>query len=182
MPWPVEPGSRNGIRIAARSVTAPSGFGGDTLVTLHRPRTASIRWERHPLTASWSLQVTPAAAFQARQLVSAHCVDQHPCVDADSLQTALLLVSELVTNAVRHGTGSVELGLTHSDELFRVYVSDQSNDLPIQMQPERPDETGRGLLLVQELATRWGVTPCAEGGKTVWCELPPLRAWGRSNK
>ena len=129
MPWPVEPGSRNGIRIAARSVTAPSGFGGDTLVTLHRPRTASTRWERHPLTASWSLQVTPAAAFQARQLVSAHCVDQHPCVDADSLQTALLLVSELVTNAVRHGTGSVELGLTHSDELFRVYVSDQSNDL-----------------------------------------------------
>ena len=182
MPWPVEPGSRNGIRIAARSVTAPSGFGGDTLVTLHRSSHRIYSMGRHPLTASWSLQVTPAAAFQARQLVSAHCVDQHPCVDADSLQTALLLVSELVTNAVRHGTGSVELGLTHSDELFRVYVSDQSNDLPIQMQPERPDETGRGLLLVQELATRWGVTPCAEGGKTVWCELPPLHAWGRSNK
>jgi anti-sigma regulatory factor (Ser/Thr protein kinase) len=130
-----------------------------------------------PVPVSWSLLTTPAAASQARELLSAHCVAQHRGMNPDSLRMALLLTSELVTNAVQHGTGRVDLGLIDNQKVFRVQVSDQNNDLPLPIQPDPLKERGRGLLLVEALSTSWGVTRHAIRGKTVWCELPPLPAW-----
>jgi anti-sigma regulatory factor (Ser/Thr protein kinase) len=92
-------------------------------------------------------------------------------VDQDTSDTAVLLATELVTNAVEHGRGSAQLDAAIQDHVIRLEVSDSSTVVP------RPntgvpdlDERGRGLLLLDALASRWGVQPRSDG-KTVWCEL-----------
>jgi anti-sigma regulatory factor (Ser/Thr protein kinase) len=92
-------------------------------------------------------------------------------VDEDTRETAVLLANELVTNAVEHGGGTTFLHAAVEDRSIRLEVSDSSSVAP------RPntdvgdlDERGRGLLLIDALASRWGVQPRPEG-KTVWCEL-----------
>jgi len=94
-------------------------------------------------------------------------------VDADS-DTVLLLVSELVSNAVRHAGGAVEVCARQVGSTLRVEVSDGSATMP-QVQVHSIESTGgRGLQMVDELADRWGVDALAAGaGKTVWFEIGP---------
>jgi anti-sigma regulatory factor (Ser/Thr protein kinase) len=89
------------------------------------------------------------------------------------VDAALLLTSEIVTNAVRHGRGSVRLGITMTRSILHVEVSDGDPTIPIQSAHPDPDGPGgRGLLIVAALATSWGSLPHADGdGKTVWFEL-----------
>jgi anti-sigma regulatory factor (Ser/Thr protein kinase) len=94
-----------------------------------------------------------------------------PRVDEDTRETALLLATELVTNAVEHGRGTAYLDAAVDDRSIHLEVTDSSTDVP------RPntdvgelDERGRGLLLIDALASRWGVRTRSDG-KTVWCEL-----------
>jgi anti-sigma regulatory factor (Ser/Thr protein kinase) len=84
-------------------------------------------------------------------------------------QTVVLLLSEVVTNAVRHAPGPVHVTVT----LFRDRVHARIRDgNPRTPQLRAPDETGgRGIELLQRLATRWGVEPHADDGKTVWFEV-----------
>jgi serine phosphatase RsbU (regulator of sigma subunit)/anti-sigma regulatory factor (Ser/Thr protein kinase) len=86
-------------------------------------------------------------------------------------ELAELLVSELVTNALRHASGRIELTALLLDEALVVSVSDGDQPLPRLRRVHDSDEGGRGLQLVAMLASRWGsrVTP---EGKVVWCELP----------
>ena len=86
-------------------------------------------------------------------------------------ELAELLVSELVTNALRHASGRIELTALLLDEAVVVSVSDGDQPLPRLRRVLDSDEGGRGLQLVAMLASRWGsrVTP---EGKVVWCELP----------
>ncbi|WP_259370853.1 ATP-binding protein [Streptomyces sp. SCUT-3] len=101
---------------------------------------------------------------------------------------AVLVVSELAANAVRHGScdgQSLELRLLLLPDpaVLRVEVSDaRSGTVPAPVQPgpvpvhtagsaEDGAESGRGLLLVDALATRWGWAPGPGTGKTVWAEL-----------
>ncbi|WP_326837102.1 ATP-binding protein [Amycolatopsis rhabdoformis] len=81
---------------------------------------------------------------------------------------ALLIVTELATNAVEHGAGKPLLRLRHAGAVVRVEVADDSPVLPA-TRPAGPDG-GWGLRLVRELSLGWGVTP-ATPGKVVWCEL-----------
>jgi anti-sigma regulatory factor (Ser/Thr protein kinase) len=81
-----------------------------------------------------------------------------------------LVVSELVTNAVLHGTGDVTLELTVDENAVRVEVHDESPGEVGAMERPPQAESGRGLLLVSRLATRWG-TRSAGGGKVVWADL-----------
>jgi anti-sigma regulatory factor (Ser/Thr protein kinase) len=97
-------------------------------------------------------------------------------LDRELTETALLLVSELVTNAIRHGAPPVRLSL-HLDRArgngaLRVEVSDSSPAAPT-VSAATPDQPGgRGLLIVQQLAARWGShVPASRLGKTVWFEL-----------
>lgn len=81
-----------------------------------------------------------------------------------------LLVSELVTNAVRAATRTVELRLMRVGKLL-VEVTDDDHNLPLLVRAEAHDEDGRGLALVSNLSARWGTSRKAVG-KVVWFELP----------
>jgi hypothetical protein len=87
---------------------------------------------------------------------------------------AALLVTELVTNVVDHvgGEASFTLELELAGGRLRVAVVDGSSVLPVVRELNSAHPRGRGLLLVQALAERWG---CEErdGGKRVWLDLAP---------
>ena len=88
---------------------------------------------------------------------------------------AVLVVSELVTNAVLHGTGTRTLRLVGTPWRVRVEVSD-GNPVPPAARRSGADG-GWGIRLVDQLATAWGVSPAPNGGgKVVWCELTPAVA------
>ncbi|WP_320778597.1 SpoIIE family protein phosphatase [Streptomyces sp. CRN 30] len=90
--------------------------------------------------------------------------------------TAEVLVSELVTNAVRHAHRPVVLRLVRGDTLL-CEVDDDDHELPTLLDAGPGADRGRGLLVVSTLAREWGTSRTATG-KTVWCELtlPPVRS------
>ena len=96
-------------------------------------------------------------------------------VQADEVEAAQLVVSELVTNAVLHAADSptISLDLRLTDGAVRVLVSDGGRGEPDRRpHPDpRTDETGRGVWLVDAFAERWGTEMHGRDGKTVWCEL-----------
>lgn len=108
------------------------------------------------------------SAGRARRFV-AECADRLGRPEVAEL--AQLLVSELVTNAVAHAHTAVRVECSPTDGGLRVAVRDGSRDQPTVRAPDAWDEKGRGLLLVENLAARWG-TECGAGpGKQVWFEL-----------
>jgi len=92
-----------------------------------------------------------------------------PYADDPLMGDVLLLVSELVTNSVKHSASDwVEVGITLGTDVLRIDVSDQDRQ---SMRPRTPDaDGGWGLTIVGALATRWGVERHAEG-KTIWIEF-----------
>ena len=124
--------------------------------TVQRPR-------RTALTAG------PAAAAQARRQVRAAISAWDVPVDPD---VAVLLTSELVTNAIRHQPGeTVLLIVTATPGQLRVDVHDTSRSLPVPADAPPDAEAGRGLVLVASLSADWGYhrTPA---GKAVYFTLP----------
>ncbi|MFD7661532.1 ATP-binding protein [Streptomyces sp. NPDC059788] len=89
-----------------------------------------------------------------------------------------LLVSELLTNAITHGRVPgrlVRVHLTVGKEVLRLSVSDARGEVrPYVKEATADDCGGRGLVLVREVAARWGVRD-REIGKTVWCEVDVRR-------
>jgi len=84
-------------------------------------------------------------------------------------QTVVLLLSEVVTYAVRHAPATVHITVTLFVDRVHARVRDENPRTP---QPRAPDETGgRGIQLLQRLATRWGVEQHPGDGKTVWFEV-----------
>jgi hypothetical protein len=117
--------------------------------------------------AGWPLQLDTAEVPRARRLVATRLADWGL---QELSETAELLVSELVTNALRVARQGVWLQLTRVDRLL-VEVSDDDHNLP-SLVPSRPtDDSGRGLSLVSQLSARWGTSRQAVG-KVVWFELP----------
>lgn len=117
---------------------------------------------------SWSLPPRPQAAAESRERLRSSCSHlPGPVLDA-----ALLLTSELVTNAVRHGDGEITCRLWASPEVLRVEVSDANPTVPRAVDRGVIADSGRGLHIVESMASRWGAAPAQrEGGKTVWFEL-----------
>jgi anti-sigma regulatory factor (Ser/Thr protein kinase) len=114
------------------------------------------------------LTASPAAAAEARSQVRAAVCAWDVPVDLD---TAVLLTSELVTNAIRHEAGgTVTLAVTCSRGELRVDVHDTSCFLPMVMDAPGDAEVGRGLMLVATLSSEWGFyrTPA---GKAVYFTL-----------
>jgi anti-sigma regulatory factor (Ser/Thr protein kinase) len=126
--------------------------------------------------AQWTLTADPSAPSRARRLVRS-TLNEWGVPDLSDV--AELLVSELVTNAVRYSQAPIGLRLL-KDRMLLVEVSDPLPDPPKQRQAARTDEGGRGLELVHSLADRWG-TRVEGAGKVVWFEqglpsAPPASA------
>jgi anti-sigma regulatory factor (Ser/Thr protein kinase) len=95
------------------------------------------------------------------------------------VDTVVLLVSELVTNAVLHARSDVVLTVDDQGTTVRVEVADAS-PLPPRLHDFAVDSaTGRGMKLLDRLARRWGAVPGKDGGKVVWFEVgaPSEAAW-----
>jgi anti-sigma regulatory factor (Ser/Thr protein kinase) len=120
--------------------------------------------------AEWTFPADPGAVRTARSAVRGQLREW----DLDGLaDIAALLVSELVTNALRHATGPIGVRLVRPvgpDGVLRVEVSDPLPDPPRERVARPEDESGRGLQLVAGACSRWGARP-GETGKTVWFEL-----------
>lgn len=117
---------------------------------------------------------TPAAArrFVRTALES---VEADPVV----IETAELLTTELVTNAIVHTASKSHLFIRAVKGVVRVEVTDPDDRLPFMAAPGADAPAGRGLVIVNGLASAWGVVPAAAGGKTVWFELSPPRRHDR---
>ena len=93
-------------------------------------------------------------------------------VTAAVVDLATLLTSELVTNAVRYGRGLVRLSIRTEPPAVRVEVHDDNPALPtLGPETDAAAEGGRGLRLVDALASRWGAEPHPGNGKDVWFEI-----------
>ncbi|MCO5998505.1 ATP-binding protein [Actinoallomurus sp. WRP9H-5] len=90
---------------------------------------------------------------------------------AEHCETAELLISELVTNALRHGVGPIRLSIRFLGGVLRFEVADAGPRYPRMRPVDDEDEGGRGLHLVESLSSRWGYAR-ATIGKVVWFELP----------
>ncbi|MCX4580443.1 SpoIIE family protein phosphatase [Streptomyces sp. NBC_01571] len=115
--------------------------------------------------ASWELPNEPAAVHIARQAATR----QLSGWGLERLVTTVeLIVSELVTNAIRYGGGPIRLRLIQH-QVLTCEVSDSNASHPRPRQPHIIDEQGRGLFLVAQLSRRWGCRT-ARDGKVVWAE------------
>ena len=125
-------------------------------------RTAQLHQWRVPLTAA------PGAVSEARKQIRAAIWAWDVPVDTD---VAVLLVSELVTNAITHTVSeTISLGIVAAERGLRVDVHDASSCLPVMLDAAADAETGRGLKLVASLSEDWGCyrTPA---GKAVYFTL-----------
>ncbi|WP_320778344.1 SpoIIE family protein phosphatase [Streptomyces sp. CRN 30] len=121
--------------------------------------------------AAWAVPADPAAVARTRGQV----LDQMAFWGLrETAFTTELVVSELVTNAIRHGAPPIQLRLIHDDTTLICEVSDSSGTAPHLRRAKTFDEGGRGLLLVARLTQRWGSRHTAEG-KTIWAELTPAQ-------
>jgi anti-sigma regulatory factor (Ser/Thr protein kinase) len=92
-------------------------------------------------------------------------------VPSDVADDAVLLVSELVTNALLHARSAPVVEVEYDDELLRCVVVDDSPVVPRRRRYATDAVTGRGIALVETLASRWGVDVDSGAGKRVWFEL-----------
>ncbi|MGW9369588.1 ATP-binding protein [Streptomyces xanthophaeus] len=96
-----------------------------------------------------------------------------PAIGREQADTVVLVVSELVTNALRHGGGAYTLRLTAHPHCIEVAVEDPSPRTPRMRTPDLVDGTGGfGWHMVNDLALATVITPGPEGGKTVRALLP----------
>ncbi|WP_225099459.1 SpoIIE family protein phosphatase [Streptomyces sp. CoH27] len=143
-----------------------------TALLSHRPdddiallvaRTRALHEDR---VVAWELPDDPTVVAHARRLT-----DEQLSVWGleEAAFTTELMVSELVTNAIRYGRPPIQLRLIHQDANLICEVYDASGTTPHMRRARIFDEGGRGLLLVAQLADRWG-TRHDRVGKTVWAE------------
>ncbi|MGA5189042.1 SpoIIE family protein phosphatase [Streptomyces griseoincarnatus] len=118
--------------------------------------------------AAWDLPSDPAVVADARRTAQDQLARWG--LDPELKFTTELLVSELVTNAIRHASGRVRLRLIRERTLV-CEVLDGGASAPHLRHPRAMDEGGRGLLLVSQLAERWG-TRFVPDGKIIWAEQP----------
>ncbi|HLL32358.1 MAG TPA: SpoIIE family protein phosphatase [Streptomyces sp.] len=121
-----------------------------------------------PRRETWTVWRLPEAVRHARRFT-------HRTLRAWGVtrytDTVLLVVSELVTNALVHTDGPVRLDLTLVGSRLRVAVADSSPRTPVRPTSIGWEATGgRGLLLVEAMSAAWGTVPVS-GGKQVWCEI-----------
>ena len=114
----------------------------------------------------------PASVRKARVFTGSVLVDAR--VEGSVIELAELLVSELVTNAAVHARGMVRLTVHADAHWVRIEVEDQGRGRPVLRPATQDDVDGRGLEIVDALATDWG-TERRAAHKVVWFEIAPSR-------
>ncbi len=109
---------------------------------------------------------TPSSVGTARQFIRKNLAG----LPDDTVEAAVLMTSELVTNAVVHGRTRGEVSVKVGEGSLRVAVRDESKRLPVEESQCQLDEHSRGLVIVSELSDRWGVVENLVG-KSVWFTL-----------
>lgn len=87
------------------------------------------------------------------------------------VERALIMVSELATNSLKHASSGFSVSVEVTDDVLRVEVADSGGGSPSVRHPRPTDPTGRGLQIVKALSTDWGVKT-SRAGKVVWFVLP----------
>ena len=145
----------------------PGGAADDVALLL--ARTQGLPSSR---VATWDIPADPALVAPIRKQV----LEQLSVWNlTEASFTAELVVSELVTNAIRYGIHPIRLRLIHDAQTLICEVSDTSHTAPHLRRAKIFDEGGRGLLLVAQLTQRWGSRHTADG-KTIWAEIGLLDA------
>lgn len=117
-----------------------------------------------------SFPATPESVREARHVVMATLIEAS-CTP-DTIEVARLLVSELVTNVLRHARSeSVTVEVVVHEPAFRVAVHDEDPAMPQPRDASAEDLDGRGLALVDMLAERWAAEQKDPKGKVTWFEL-----------
>ena len=123
----------------------------------------------HQLTLS--LPAAPTAVTTARHQAVDAIAHWDVELDDDVVHTAELVISELVTNSVRHtASGQVSMDVRIVEAVLRIEVCDSSRVLPELSLPDGHSESGRGLFLVAALAERYG-SESTPTGKRCWAEI-----------
>ncbi|MFI2510387.1 SpoIIE family protein phosphatase [Streptomyces sp. NPDC018972] len=121
-----------------------------------------------PLRESWTVWRVPQAVGHARRFTRRTLRSWGVTADVDA---ALLVVSELVTNALVHTEGPVRLDISLVNDRLRLAVADSSPRTPVKPTSISWEATGgRGILLVEAVSAAWGTLPVS-GGKQVWAEF-----------
>ncbi|SEC00141.1 SpoIIE family protein phosphatase [Streptomyces sp. TLI_105] len=154
--------------IALRDRVVASGLPADT-----RDDAALLLVRVHALAedhmAGWRIDPDPAKVAGARASTNAQL--EHWGLDAVGFAVELI-VSELVTNAIRYGAPPVDLRLLRDKDRALICEVSDSRETSPHLRRARPDEEGgRGLFLVAQLADHWGTRYTREG-KTIWAEVP----------
>lgn len=118
------------------------------------------------VVSSTQLASDPTAPATARSLVRDHLAAD----DRDVVDVAELLVSDLVANAISHAASSPRVDIHLRLDAIRVDVYDSDPTPPRRREPDVSGPGGRGLLLLDALATRWSSEPHGNG-RLVWFEL-----------
>jgi serine/threonine-protein kinase RsbW len=106
----------------------------------------------------------PQSVPAARRFATSVLRDAGP----DTLEAVELMVSELATNCIRHTDSGFDLTITRTGEDIRVEASDHAGGTPTMGSPGPTDPSGRGLKIIDMLASHWGVRADPPRGKTVW--------------
>jgi CheY-like chemotaxis protein len=114
----------------------------------------------------------PASVSRARAFVELTLTEWNSGVDTDD---ALIVASELVTNAIIHGHSACDLQLSITRNAVRIEAHDGGGGTPDPMAPSTNGTHGRGLHIVAALTNAWGIEDIPTGGKIVWAELARSR-------
>lgn len=125
---------------------------------------------QRPLRQRLQLTSDTSAPGKARDFLAAVCAGWHV---TGFIEIGGLVLSELVSNAVLHATGSIDVSMQLADGRLAIEVSDEGDGVPAVVPIARRTVGGNGLDIVSRLAETWGVTVNPGGGKSVWCVLAP---------
>ncbi|MFD7436210.1 SpoIIE family protein phosphatase [Streptomyces sp. NPDC059861] len=152
------------LGLVADGLLGDAHRGDDVALLLMRYDGMDVR----PRRETWTVWRVPEAVRHARRFTRRTLRAWGVTAHTDAI---LLIVSELVTNALVHTDGPVRLDLTLVDSRLRLTVADTSPRTPVKPTSIGWEATGgRGLLLVEAMSASWGTVP-ASGGKQVWSEI-----------
>ncbi|WP_329027655.1 ATP-binding SpoIIE family protein phosphatase [Streptomyces sp. NBC_01423] len=153
--------------IRSLNVTAEHDDDVAVLVVQHPARTGAAAELFH--NASLDLLGGIEAAPRARAFATGVLASWRFPVELCDL--GVLAAGELVANSLQHGTPPMRLGLRRTDRRLIIEVTDGDDHLPRRRRADPADEAGRGITIVESIATSWGSRRTPGGGKAVWCEF-----------